>query len=117
MAIPQSVIHHRAFTAFTSSLAPLYGAELIEWSDMVTKWELDNRAECPFDLPEEGCPFLCRRASNLTVFVPDLTFSKVKHRLAQSDHDRVVSGLDLSNTEQLTPSAFLVSALEIEDCQ
>lgn len=53
-AIPQAVIHHRAFSAFTASLSPDYDQELKDWSDMVVKWEMDKTQACPYDLPEEG---------------------------------------------------------------
>lgn len=54
LAIPQALIHHQAFCAFTSGLREHHAAELREWEKQVQAWETDQTNLCPFDLPRDG---------------------------------------------------------------
>ena len=53
-AIPQAVIHHRAFSAFTESLDEAHPGKAPEWESAVVEWEIDHRNPCPYDLPEQS---------------------------------------------------------------
>ena len=54
LAMPEAILHHRAFCAFTEGLREEHGDELIEWERQVQEWESDNSQPCPYDLPEES---------------------------------------------------------------
>ncbi len=54
LAIPQAVVHHQAFSAFTSGLREHHSDELGQWESQVRAWELDQSSPCPFDLPRDG---------------------------------------------------------------
>jgi hypothetical protein len=54
LAMPEAILHHRAFCAFTEGLREEHGDELIEWERQVQEWESDNSRPCPYDLPEES---------------------------------------------------------------
>jgi len=53
-AIPEAIIHHRAFSAFTESLRLEHVAQLDQWEDEVKKWEHDHSEYCPYDLPDQS---------------------------------------------------------------
>lgn len=53
MAIPQAVIHDRAFCAFTESMRLEHRDAVKEWETQVLEWEADPSKFCPYDLPEE----------------------------------------------------------------
>lgn len=57
-AIPQAVIHHRAFFAFTESLQVEHSALLIKWEAEVQAWELDRSVADPYALPDHRTLFL-----------------------------------------------------------
>jgi hypothetical protein len=56
LAIPQAIIHHRAFRAFNDGLrsTPEYSLILMEWETQVQDWEAGRANFCPYDLPEES---------------------------------------------------------------
>jgi hypothetical protein len=54
LAIPEAIIHHRAFTAFTESLQIEHGEQLLNWEAQVLNWEADRSLPCPYDIPEES---------------------------------------------------------------
>lgn len=53
-AIPQAVIHHRAFAAFTESLQAEHGALLMKWESLVQAWEVDHAVDNPYALPDHS---------------------------------------------------------------
>ena len=54
LALPQAVLHHRAFSAFTESLQAEHAGNVVEWETQVRKWELNHSLPCPYDLPEQS---------------------------------------------------------------
>lgn len=54
LAIPEAIIHHRAFTAFTESLQAENAEELVKWEAQVKSWEADQTLPCPYEIPEES---------------------------------------------------------------
>ena len=54
LAIPEAVIHHRAFRAFSEGLLEDHGDILKDWERQVCEWEADGNSVCPYDLPEES---------------------------------------------------------------
>jgi hypothetical protein len=54
VAIPEAIIHHRAFTAFTESLQAENAEQLVEWEGQVQSWEADRTLPCPYEMPEES---------------------------------------------------------------
>lgn len=54
LALPQAVVHHRAWLAFTHSLRTTHSAQLVEWERQVTEWEIDHGKPCPYTLPYES---------------------------------------------------------------
>ena len=53
VAIPQAVIHDRAFRAFTESIRLEHHDAVKEWESQVVEWEADPSKFCPYDLLEE----------------------------------------------------------------
>lgn len=53
LAIPQAVIHHRAFLAFTESLQVEHASNMAEWELSVEQWEQDHSLSCPYDIPDQ----------------------------------------------------------------
>lgn len=54
LAIPDAIIHRRAYRAFTESLQVEHGKRLKEWVQMVEDWERDKSKPCPYDIPRKG---------------------------------------------------------------
>jgi hypothetical protein len=54
LALPQAVLHHRAFSAFTESLQAEHAGNVVEWETQVREWELNHALPCPYDLPEQS---------------------------------------------------------------
>jgi len=54
LAIPEAIIHHRAFTAFTESLQAENAEQLVKWEGQVQSWEADRTLPCPYEMPEES---------------------------------------------------------------
>jgi len=54
LALPQAVVHHRAFSAFTDSLQAEHAGHMVEWETQVRNWELNHALPCPYDLPEQS---------------------------------------------------------------
>ena len=54
LAIPEAIIHHRAFTAFTESLQAEHGEQLLNWEEQIQGWEADHTLPCPYKIPEES---------------------------------------------------------------
>ena len=54
LALPQAVLHHRAFSAFTESLQAEHAENVVEWETQVRKWELNHALPCPYNLPEQS---------------------------------------------------------------
>lgn len=54
LAIPQAMVHSRAFHAFTNGLRGEHETELHDWDTLIREWERDplNADINPFDYPE-----------------------------------------------------------------
>ncbi|KAF7367949.1 hypothetical protein MSAN_00860000 [Mycena sanguinolenta] len=103
LAMPQAVIHSRAFHAFTEGLREGHEEELVKWERMVRVWEADDEHEKDLENPYEY------------VDVEAETMADVMKRISEEDHERVVNngaaGL------QVNPAAFLLAGIEIEESQ
>ena len=87
------------------------------WEQQVTKWEQDHAEDCPYDLPDQS---QCYRALlHVAVYVDQLeiTFADVKRQLSQEEHDTIVRGDILDDFDGLSPSEFIIAALDIESSQ
>jgi hypothetical protein len=49
LAIPQAMLHSRAFHAFTEGLREGHEEDLQKWEKMVRAWEADNTKENPYE--------------------------------------------------------------------
>ncbi|KAJ7113743.1 hypothetical protein C8R43DRAFT_1138589 [Mycena crocata] len=99
LAIPQAMIHSRAFHAFTDGLREHHELELQDWEKIVRAWEEDSTLENPYEYPE----------------VEAETMADVMRRIAEEDHKRVS---ERGAAELLVkPAAFLMAGIEIEDNQ
>lgn len=116
LAIREAVIHHRALVAFTESLQAENASLVSTWEDSVRRWELDPlNVTCPYDIPEES-----KRSSNFfnllaSKMKADVNWAEVKRQLAVEDHLEVAAGNAVEGN--VTPSAFVVVALELEEAQ
>jgi len=54
LAIPEAVVHHRAFSAFSEGMRKENANLLAEWEQQVCAWEADRRVFCPYELPNES---------------------------------------------------------------
>jgi hypothetical protein len=52
LAIPQAVLHSRAFHALTEGLRVGHEEELQEWERMVQEWDQDQEKPCPYEYSE-----------------------------------------------------------------
>ncbi|KAJ7866049.1 hypothetical protein B0H14DRAFT_3084255 [Mycena olivaceomarginata] len=75
LAIPQAMIHSRAFHAFTDGLKSAHEPDLREWETTIRAWEADplNAATNPFEYPE----------------IEGETVADVMKHLSEEDHARV----------------------------
>lgn len=68
LAIPDAILHRRAFHSLTEGLREEHGEQLKEWDRMVREWTVDHSKPNPYDVPEDGTrslgfllsPFLTR---------------------------------------------------------
>ncbi|KAK6977452.1 CxC2 domain-containing protein [Favolaschia claudopus] len=101
LAIPQAMMHSRAFHAFTEGLREEHGEELQEWERTIRAWEKDplNAASNPFEYAE------------LTAE----SMADVMKRISEEDHLRVSQ--NGAAAMQVKPAAFLLAGMEIEQMQ
>ncbi|KAJ7018076.1 hypothetical protein C8F04DRAFT_977957, partial [Mycena alexandri] len=98
LAIPQAMLHSRAFHAFTEGLRDGHEEELQKWEKMVRAWEVDPTQENPYEYANvEG------------------TMADVMRRFSEEDHARVVQ--HGAAALQVKPAAFLLAGIEIEENQ
>jgi hypothetical protein len=116
LAISQAVIHHQALSAFTESLQAEHAKELVEWGNQVWKWESDRSLPCPYDLPDQSTSIIYGGYNVLNSII-EVTFAQVKHQLSQEEHEKVVKGKECTDLDDITPSAFIIAALELEETQ
>ncbi|KAJ7731090.1 hypothetical protein B0H14DRAFT_3097890 [Mycena olivaceomarginata] len=102
LAIPQAMIHSRAFHSFTTGLREGHEADLSKWEKMVRDWEKDQDHEDsadPYDYAE----------------VEATTMADVLARIAAEEHARVVS--DGASALTVKPGPFLIAGIEIQQEQ
>ena len=117
LAIPQAVIHHRALSAFTESLQVERAKELKEWEEQVRKWESDKVLPSPYDLPEQSTSSHKQSSFRRSYRETEVTFAQVKYQLSREEHEQVEKGEIYLNIGDMSPSAFVVAALELEENQ
>ncbi|KAJ7716497.1 hypothetical protein B0H14DRAFT_2412883, partial [Mycena olivaceomarginata] len=100
LAIPQAMIHSRAFLSFTEGLREGHEEDLCKWEKMVRDWEADNEAsENPYDYAE----------------VEAITMADVLARLAAEEHTRVAT--EGTSALVVKPGPFLIAGIQIQEDQ
>jgi hypothetical protein len=119
LAIPEAIIHYRAFTAFTESLQVEHGEQLLNWEAQVQGWEADHSLPCPYEIPEESMLTTSARHTPryLTSLNIEVTFAEVKRQLSQQEHERVEKEGAMSDLDEASPGTFVVAALELQEAQ
>ncbi|KAF8176874.1 hypothetical protein K438DRAFT_1588036 [Mycena galopus ATCC 62051] len=106
LAIPQAMVHSRAFHAFTEGLREGHQEELMAWEKIVRAWEADdehqNDLADPYDYVDvEGSLIGVANAT------PAETMADVMKRIAEEDHARVVA-----NVKRRNPTTIQATALQ-----
>ncbi|KAF8169581.1 hypothetical protein K438DRAFT_1774163 [Mycena galopus ATCC 62051] len=100
LAIPQAMIHSRAFNSFTTGLRQEHEGELTKWEKMIREWEADpDDNPDPYDYAEDEAT----------------TTAEVLARLAAEDHARVERDGALALT--IKPGPFLIAGINIQEAQ
>ncbi|KAG6806717.1 hypothetical protein H0H92_010276, partial [Tricholoma furcatifolium] len=94
-AIPDAIMHHQAFEAFTHGLRNEHARKLVEWEHDIREWERDKTRKDTYLIEEE--------------FV---SVHEIECRLAEEDHRQssTVSG-------EVGPSVFVIGGLALEGNQ
>ncbi|KZP18029.1 hypothetical protein FIBSPDRAFT_956594 [Athelia psychrophila] len=95
-AIPEAVLHWRAYVDFEEGLRADRPLEIANWETMLKVWEADHKMPCPYSMT-----------------TPNITMAKVKLKLAEDELRK--SGLSADSPH--TPSTFLLLGMEIEGLQ
>lgn len=53
LAIPQAILHRRAFHAFTEGLKSEHADQLVDWEKMVREWTVDHTKPNPYEVAED----------------------------------------------------------------
>ncbi|KAJ7812570.1 hypothetical protein B0H14DRAFT_3478739 [Mycena olivaceomarginata] len=100
LAIPEALIHSRAFSSFTAGLREGHEKDLIKWEKMVREWEMDNEENLnPYNYVE----------------VEATTMADVLARIAEEEHRRVER--DGPSALTVKPGPFLIEGIEIQTTQ
>ncbi|KAJ7360906.1 hypothetical protein DFH08DRAFT_684340, partial [Mycena albidolilacea] len=100
LAIPQVMIHSRAFHSFTAGLREGHEEDLTKWKRKVREWEMDSGAsESPYECAE----------------VEATTMADVLARLAAEEHVSLVC--DGASALVVKPGPFLITGIEIQQSQ
>ncbi|KAG6823380.1 hypothetical protein H0H92_010437, partial [Tricholoma furcatifolium] len=95
-AIPEAILHHQAFEAFTHGLKSEHSDQLVEWERKVRIWEANkSKNKDPYLIEEEV-----------------VSVHKIECQLADEDRRQSTT---VSNI--VTPSAFIISGLALEGTQ
>jgi hypothetical protein len=117
LAIPEAVLHFRAYRAFTDGLREEHGDQLIEWERQVQEWETDNSRPCPYDLPEESESSISLYLLYLTMRFVEVTQAAVKKKLSEEEHEKAARGEGDLNTLEITASDFVIAGIDLEEQQ
>ncbi|KAK6996428.1 CxC2 domain-containing protein [Favolaschia claudopus] len=99
LAIPQAMIHSRAFHSFTNGLREGHEGDLAKWEKMVRDWEMDQENPSPYDYTE----------------VEAKTMTEVLARIAAEEHAAVAR--DGASALTVKPGPFLIEGIEIQQTQ
>ncbi|KAK7048776.1 CxC2 domain-containing protein [Favolaschia claudopus] len=106
LAIPQAMIHSRAFQSFTNGLRDGHEHDLERWEKMIRDWEIDHENPNPYDYAE------------VEVFTNShiaKTMTDVLARIAAEEHAAVVR--DGAPALTVKPGPFLIEGIEIQQTQ
>lgn len=59
LAIPQAILHRRAFSALTEGLREEHANQLVDWERMVREWTVDHSQPNPYEIPEDSKSLRC----------------------------------------------------------
>lgn len=116
LAIPEAIIHRRAYRAFTESLRVEHGKHLSDWEKLVEEWEKDKTKPCPYNVPRKG-DFRSHPACVILTQSPEISFAEVRKELSVSDHANLEKGDFTLSLNEVTPSGFVVAGLGLEERQ
>ncbi|KAJ6461985.1 hypothetical protein C8R47DRAFT_993232 [Mycena vitilis] len=103
LAIPEAMVHSRAFAAFTDGLREAHEPELREWEQIVRAWEADETQ--PSTKPD---PYAYADVEGETI-------ADVMLRISQDEHARVAE--NGAAALLVKPAAFLMAGIDIEEDQ
>jgi hypothetical protein len=120
LAIPQAMVHNRAFGAFTDSLRDGHEHELREWEKIVWAWEDENEKpnnekENPYEYTEVEGACIAGNHEYITNRYIAETMADVMLCIAEDEHKRVEE--NGAAALLVKPSAFLMAGIEIEESQ
>ncbi|KAJ7829807.1 hypothetical protein B0H14DRAFT_2593769 [Mycena olivaceomarginata] len=99
LAIPEAMLHSRAFHLFTTRLRDGHEADLSKWEKMVRDWERDSENEDPYQYAE----------------VKAVTMADVLARIAEEEHQQVTR--EGASALTVKPGPFLIEGIEIQESQ
>ncbi|KAJ7486373.1 hypothetical protein B0H11DRAFT_1721594, partial [Mycena galericulata] len=99
LAIPQAMVHSRAFHAFTDGLREGHEEDLLKWEKMVRAWEMDQSVANPYDYAE----------------VEATTMAEVMQRISEEEHARVEK--NGAAALLVKPASFIIAGIEIQEAQ
>ncbi|KAJ7821558.1 hypothetical protein B0H14DRAFT_3471465 [Mycena olivaceomarginata] len=99
LAIPEAMLHSRAFHSFTAGLRDGHEADLAKWEKMVRDWERNSENEDPYQYAE----------------VEAVTMADVLARIAEEEHQRVAR--ERASALTVKPGPFLIEGIEIQESQ
>ncbi|KAG6819394.1 hypothetical protein H0H93_012241 [Arthromyces matolae] len=105
-AIPDAIIHHQAFEAFTEGLQKEHASELLKWKRMVEEWEVEKREVKDIRERSKPDPYLVKEDS--------VSVHEIEKQLAEKETRNVQNG---GGTTDATPSDYIISGLSILDSQ
>ncbi|KAJ7500477.1 hypothetical protein B0H11DRAFT_1678380, partial [Mycena galericulata] len=99
LAIPQAMVHSRAFHTFTDGLREGHEEDLLKWEKMVRAWEMDQSVANPYDYAE----------------VEATTMAEVMQRISEEEHARVEK--NGAAALLVKPASFIIAGIEIQEAQ
>lgn len=113
-AVPEAVIHRRAFEEFDSYLRRDKADQVEGWEVEYAAWDKQpTGSPCIFDTTEPCEQQSLFSVSLLLIYHVAITMARVRLELSNEEAARV----GFSNTAAHTQSSFIMLALDIEDAQ
>jgi hypothetical protein len=100
VALPDALIHNRAFVAFTKGIQAEHDNITSEWEKLVVDWEADQTRPCPYEFSDKD---------------KSQTFDEVKKQLAEEEHKKLVANHSIA--VESSPASFIIEGLRIEEVQ